>query len=493
MDKGLELDLQNYGTGELINGASNSSELQDLQKAMLAGDITGRDTLNSTTASGSPLKIESLDRTLKQVTFDETNIVLWKKIFKDKAYNTVEEFNQQTSYGEDRGGFIGEGETPQEEDSEYIRRAQLVKYMGTIRSVSHVMTLVNSVLPSAIDKQAKDGTLWLLRKLERSLVYGDSQLIPHEFNGLFHQSAKPDGLTYYKGSLANFINSDGVIDMRGLALTEEAMELAMEYITENYGQGTDLFGAPKVLSQFTKQFYGQKLFQPNSPQITAAEVGQAIAGVVTNYGRLNLNYDTFLRKPAVVQIGVNSAANHNQAPANPTLSAVVVSTGGKYVSADAGDYFYGVRAINRYGKSALVVAGSAASVVAGSSVDLTVAAGSGSNPPATGFEVYRAAKGAAATADFEFLFSVSAAELASGYDGAAAGKIRDKYHFMAGMEQAFICENRQEVMSFKQLAPLMKMDLAVISPAYRFMILHYGTPMLFAPRKFVRFINVGTL
>ena len=37
----------------------------------------------------------------------------------------------------------------------------------------------------------------------------------------------------------------------------------------------------------------------------------------------------------------------------------------------------------------------------------------------------------------------------------------------------------------------MKMDLAVISPAYRFMVLLYGTPLLFAPRKMVRFVNIG--
>ena len=48
-----------------------------------------------------------------------------------------------------------------------------------------------------------------------------------------------------------------------------------------------------------------------------------------------------------------------------------------------------------------------------------------------------------------------------------------------------------EVIEFAQLAPLMKMDLALLSPAYRFMILLYGTPLLYAPRKMVRIINIG--
>ena len=47
------------------------------------------------------------------------------------------------------------------------------------------------------------------------------------------------------------------------------------------------------------------------------------------------------------------------------------------------------------------------------------------------------------------------------------------------------------MIEFAQLAPLMKMDLAILSPAYRFMVLLYGTPFLYAPKKLVRLINIG--
>ena len=63
---------------------------------------------------------------------------------------------------------------------------------------------------------------------------------------------------------------------------------------------------------------------------------------------------------------------------------------------------------------------------------------------------------------------------------------------MSDTDQAFILEKSEEILSFKQLAPLMKMDLAVIAPAYRFMVLAYGTPILYQPKKMVRFINIGT-
>jgi hypothetical protein len=43
----------------------------------------------------------------------------------------------------------------------------------------------------------------------------------------------------------------------------------------------------------------------------------------------------------------------------------------------------------------------------------------------------------------------------------------------------------------KQLAPIMRMDLARTSPSFRFMILAYLTTVLFAPKKLARIINIG--
>jgi hypothetical protein len=46
-------------------------------------------------------------------------------------------------------------------------------------------------------------------------------------------------------------------------------------------------------------------------------------------------------------------------------------------------------------------------------------------------------------------------------------------------------------MSFKQLAPLMKLPLARISAAERFMILLYGMPLLYNPKRCVLLKNIG--
>jgi hypothetical protein len=46
-------------------------------------------------------------------------------------------------------------------------------------------------------------------------------------------------------------------------------------------------------------------------------------------------------------------------------------------------------------------------------------------------------------------------------------------------------------LTFKQLSPMIKMNLAVISPSIRWMQLLYGTPIVYAPKKNVVFRNIG--
>src|SRR5882672_2814674 len=125
-----EIDLSSYGHGagldqESFNQApQTAAAVQELSKALEAGSTTGRETTGLTTASGAPLKVESLEKNLKVLTFSESDIKMWKRIPKSPAFNTVEEYLQLAEYGADRGGFNNEGELPEEEDATYIRKAE---------------------------------------------------------------------------------------------------------------------------------------------------------------------------------------------------------------------------------------------------------------------------------------------------------------------------------------------------------------------------------
>lgn len=55
---------------------------------------------------------------------------------------------------------------------------------------------------------------------------------------------------------------------------------------------------------------------------------------------------------------------------------------------------------------------------------------------------------------------------------------------------SFMGEFTPEVIAFKQLAPIMKMNLATLGPCIRWMILIYGVPQLYAPKKWVKIKNI---
>lgn len=481
----LSINLADYtGAGNGFGGASMES-VDSLNKALQAGSITGRETTDMMDVSGAALKVESLEKTLKHLTFRENDIKFWKDIPKKPAYNTVEEFNQQTSYGNDRGGFNAEGELPEEEDSVYVRRAQLVKYLGVTKSVTHQMTLVNNTIGNIMQKTIKDGTLWILRKLDQSLFFGNEKLVNLEFNGFLAQQEQSDSWQDRNA----YLNSEHVIDMRGKSLSEDAIESGANSIVESYGLATQLYTAPSVLSGFVKQFYGNKFIMPNTQALQAGIMGQRVQQFESQFGPIGLNQDIFFKKkPAKT---AQSEATSDKAPNTPTITVEAVATGAansKWDSDFAGNVTYAVAAFNRYGESKLAVTLSATAVVANGAADIKITDGGGTHK-ASAYRIYRSETGKTGT--YYPIFEVSVDDVSRGLDGAATGKVRDLNRFIPNCDQAMVLQFDNEVIEFAQLAPLMKMDLALLSPAYRFMILLYGTPLLYAPKKMVRIINIG--
>lgn len=499
MDLGINLsDYQNGGLDNqplFDNSSTTPEQLAELSKALEAKEITGMQTVNSTTDSGAPLKTESLERNLKLLTFKDSDIRFWKRIPKAAAYNTVEEYNQLKSYGAETGGFNNEGELPQDEDSVYVRRAELVKFLGVTKSVTHPMQLVNTMVGNIMQREVTNGINWILRKADRALFYGNDKVVSQEWRGLYQQHDSDDYST-----LDLYQDSESVIDLRGAALTESPIETAAESIIRNFGYGNLLVAPPVVLSNFVKSFYNNKYITPNTVQVTAGVMGQRVQTFQSQFGEIALEYDIFAKKPGPKKVG--DAASSTKAPTAVTVGA---ASGAAVADADnrfanfTGDYNYLITAKNRFGESSPTLITSAAgngivTVAAGESVDLTFADGGGTHP-ATGYCIYRSTKGNASATGAGILcypiFEVSKAEQVAGFDGAGAGDVRDRNRYISNTEQALLVQGDNEVIEFKQLAPLMKMDLAVIGPAKRFMILMYGTPILYAPKKMVRLINIG--
>jgi len=124
-------DVQGFGLGDMqdVNAINKALEGIGAPGEMVAGNSFGSSNYGTTGAQS--LRVESLDSSLKVITFTDKHINFWKDIPKSPAYSTVEEFNQLTSYGTQTGGFLAEGELPYQSNSDYARRAALVKFVGT--------------------------------------------------------------------------------------------------------------------------------------------------------------------------------------------------------------------------------------------------------------------------------------------------------------------------------------------------------------------------
>ncbi len=280
--------------------------------------------------------------------------------------------------------------------------------------------------------------------------------------------------------------------MRGKSLSEDAIESAANVIVENFGLATQLYGAPSILSGFVKQFYGNKFIMPNTQALTNGVMGQRVQQFESQFGPIGLRQDIFFKKKPAKD--AKSPATADKAPQKPTVTAEAVLAGAansKWATEDAGNVYYAVSAFNAKGESQLTVVDTPVAVVATGAADIKITAAVGDSHPATAYRIYRTVTGGDKTGPFYPIMDVSLDDVTRGLDGASAGNVRDLNRFLPNCDQAMVMQFDDEVLEFAQLAPLMKMDLAMLAPAYRFMVLLYGTPLLYAPKKMVRIINIG--
>lgn len=490
-------DFQEQDFGQMFGSDSESAELR---KAIIAGDVTGRDTTDLL-LTGEPLKAESLEATLRLTEFRQKDIKLWNAVPKLKAYNTVEEYLLQESYGTDRGGFYGEGELSDVEDSKFRRKAQTVKYIQVTKQVTLQAQTVRSHV-AAMQQAVKDGVMWITRRVNTALTKAAERLDDKQFNSYYEQHASiGSGAGDLYLNLDAWQDSNVVIDMRGASITQGDFEDAAVQIDANFGNVDTFFAPPSVISGINKDYFERQRIIMNATGYRGTP-GVNPKAIDTQYGDIALNQDKFMKKTPYRLLSDEAISSKAPNEVTATTQALTGAYGGsRFKSGEThtgalGTVFYAVAAVNQYGESKIkLVDSSKIALTAGQSVDLNWNDGGGSFP-ATHYVVYRskvtaATDAAAEQVKFYPLFSISKAEKAAGYDGASANLVRDNNRFLPDTEEAFITEMVEEVMSFKQLTPISKLDLAVTAPANQFITFLWGMPMLYLPKKFLRFINVG--
>lgn len=484
------IGMSSYSSAANFDGFNigTQSDVHELQKALEAGyQVSGQ-------TGGSSLRVESLEASLKVVTYSASHIKFWKKIPKSPAYSTVEQYNQLTAYGDSRAGsFLQEGELAPTQDSSYVRKTALVKYLGVTRQVSHPMTVVHPAHGDVIALENQNGILWLLERVEDALFHGDSSLA---FDG---ESEQWSGLDAQ-------IDPTSFLDLEGQPLQEADVEAAANTIVEAYGYPTDMFLGTRVMSDFTKTMYPRERINLPAPQ--NGMVGLSINSVMTQAGVMELNPNVFLKRSPTPP----DAATHPNAPNTPTVAATAaVNTGAttgdfnKGGTAGATDYYsYVYTFSNRFGESAPspVMATATAFSVTNKDANRPMTVTFAIPSPVGTFKpewvnVYRTvAKSTNAQVGSSSDFSQYSLVHKTKVTTQAAGDTftwSDTNFILPFTETAYIGELSPSVLTFRQLLPMMRLDLAVLAPAYRWMILLYGTPILFAPKRFLRIVNIGRL
>jgi hypothetical protein len=480
-------DAVNQILSGLDQGIVSQADVENLNKAITAGyGGAGKPT---DLTYGGVLQAESLEATLKSVTFDMKNLKMWPAVSVDKAYNLFEQYNRLISYGSDSAPYIGEGGAPIEEDSTYVRDGQKIVFFGTRRKVSHQMTLVRTTVGDIVAQQAKEGTMHLLKNVEREMYWGHAHFInrvngsnsgsPSDLpqnsiamSGVLQQLKKGDSdVLMRSGDFEGYGDAQSISqDLGGNVIAQDDIERLAVIALENFGSPSELHIEPAALSAFVKQFYPQ--FR-SAPGLSGQTVGYDVNKMTTTAGPIDFKPNLFLRPRA----GARALSVSAQAPQPGSLAVASAATGSGSALA-AGDYQIKVTLVNDAGESIPVQGAALVGLTIGQNIQLTV-----TNMPAgvKYMKVYLSAPGGA----------VGTEKFAGNFANAGNTTYVLAGRKQAGLGEAFLLDMSAECMKFKQLAPLSKINFAIVTTALEFAIVMYGALFVYTPRFNCLFENVG--
>jgi hypothetical protein len=423
----------------------NVAVLQELQKALTAG--SGVDAGSFT--GGRALIPESLENTLVNVLWSQDEARLFQRIKKQPISSPVHQWDKRTAVGSFDGAWVPEGGASTEANQTIGRVYSTAKYLQTLRKATLQATLSN-MIENALTIEQNAGALWVIRNVENSLFYGNSGNVAEE----------PDGL------LKQITDTDNILDVRGASADSSTFEKkvteAARVIRNNFGKGSLILTSTMVMQDVQNLLQDRVRF--------GAGQNSGFVGVAnrfpTPFGEMELLDDVFIKEGGV-PLASTITATRPDVPTEDVAPASRAATGTSYwTSADVGNYYYKIEAINKYGASTPLTCTVVASV-AGQEIFMSI--GYGAIAP-TAFKVYRSKRGAASAADCRYAFTVPAT--------ADPTVIIDRNADLPGTSQAFILTMDQvyDAIEWFQFLPLMKFDLYPTNEAvYPFLMMLFGS------------------
>ena len=463
------------------------SQNNELEKALEAG--YGTDAASYT--QGRALQREDLEATLVTVLdVKQKDLKLFHKLHKQPVTSTVHQIDRQTDVGGDEFLFVGESEKASEGDPTFQRKIYETKYMTSKWQVSHPLTLTDNI-ENAINASKVAAVMRVSKGTERCIFHGDASVSPKQYDGLIkiiEDSAK-------NNSVAERLRAT-VADIRGLEIGEsdtidgvkiDAGEALFDEIAEKvYSKGGDLAEAyfpPVVSRQFKNMFSSRLRLSTKDEQFAMDKLPKIITA--TN-SVINITDDAGADKMFHVKGPIVAAGDSSKRPNTPTSIAGVAASdsASKFTTAYAGNYVYGVHAVNAYGISAAATS-TTVSVSAGDKVTLTITPDS-NGEAATGFIITRSKAGGS-----DLMEMVRVAN-----SGNATTVVVDLNEDLPGTAQIVLLTPSTDEMkpnaSFGQLMAMSNFDLPTDSSlAHRGVVALYGMLEVRAPEYCAMIKNVG--
>lgn len=449
-------------------------ELEDEASKALAPD-TGAGSIgynvdpNSMSGFTTPLRVEALDANVKKLTYGAEQFVFFNKIAKRPASSSVEQYITYDRHGEIGHSMASrEGELSKITSQTYNRRTVNMKYLTTARQVTVQATLANSVA-SPLEAATDDAVVSLAAEIEWMSFYGDKSM---------HSDADQDGLEF--DGLIKLIDPANVIDLKGKALGEDDLNSAAVAISKAYGYPTDAFIPMGAKARLVNELLPtQRVFMTPAPQANTigfdAPRFQSVAGVINLNGSNTMENYQILDDADPFVSGISPAV---------TAKVDAATKDGKFAAEDVGDLEYKVVAVSgREHSEAVGVKAAIDNVTDHVELDVTIPVKF--DTPVEFIRVYRKS---VASGLFYEIGRVSA-------NTAVAGSVAfiDTNDQIPGTVDVFVGQLTADVIALYQWLPITRFGLATMTAAYTWSFLWFGALALFAPRKWARIKNVGTI
>jgi len=492
--------IQEINKSLLDDGSISFPQTPQMAKALGAGgDYSTSLTELSQLTSGRAITVENIERDLKVTAEQESDLVWWNLLRKSPIYAVLDQYMVQSDLGIDAhrhvfGKFKKESQFPKTSDVTLERKVDTTKFIRDMRDITHVMESVQTMVDHhQIINRAAATTV--LEANELATVYGDSDVIPSQFDGLLKKLNATEDAGY-----------DCVIDCRatgsssnskGEQITENQLEQGAEKIRNSFGIPTNLVMPFKVKSDLNAILPVSRRVVPGLQRGEMNMLGLPAAGFYTDFGwsgfggdpqfKFNPVNDTFYPGGESSSM-VSPAASVGTAPSVPTgVSASVSSdSASKFGTGDDGDYFYKVASLNADGISAsepLKSGGNAAviAVTAGQKVTLTIAA---NDATITGYAIYRSPMDGTTSSECRWIADIKAVNPTGNTTFVDLNKA------LPGTSSAILISNAPQTaaLDYRQLLPFVRMPLAfglngIVGVPYLYMMYSYlRTAKLSNPR-----------